>query len=116
MALNPPQFALSRKNRIWVPADGRRYSSPSCFFPLFSQGLSLRSRSTTVAAAKKENKSISNRKKDDGHSFASKPDEATGPFPEAVLLKEVSFYAFIFIHTYSLCIYFTCDVLENNEH
>ncbi|XP_073283024.1 protein REGULATOR OF FATTY ACID COMPOSITION 3, chloroplastic-like [Primulina huaijiensis] len=88
MALNPPQFALSGKNSIWAPADGRKHSSTSCFFPFFSQGLRLRGHSTTVAAAKKENKNINKRKKDDGHSFASNPDEATGPFPEAVLLKE----------------------------
>lgn len=28
------------------------------------------------------------KKKEDSHSFVAKPDEATGPFPEAVLLKE----------------------------
>lgn len=85
MALNYPQFALSGKNRLW---DGCTYPSSSCFFPFFAQGLRLRGHSTTVAAAKKENKNTTKRKKDDGHSFAPKPDEATGPFPEAVLLKE----------------------------
>ncbi|CAG7880888.1 unnamed protein product, partial [Brassica rapa] len=28
-------------------------------------------------------------KKYDSHSFSSRPDEATGPFPESILLKEV---------------------------
>ncbi|KAF8387685.1 hypothetical protein HHK36_026339 [Tetracentron sinense] len=37
-------------------------------------------RKLVIAGAKK--------KKVDSHSFISKPDEATGPFPEAVLLKE----------------------------
>ncbi|XP_073135083.1 protein REGULATOR OF FATTY ACID COMPOSITION 3, chloroplastic [Henckelia pumila] len=88
MALNSAQLVLSGKNRLWAPADRCKYPSSSCFFPLFSQGLRLKGHSTTVAAAKKENKNSSKRNKDDGHSFAPKPDEATGPFPEAVLLKE----------------------------
>ncbi|KAJ0238429.1 RFC3 [Hirschfeldia incana] len=37
-----------------------------------------------VAAAAKKKKS----KKDDSHSFSARPDEATGPFPESILLKE----------------------------
>lgn len=37
-----------------------------------------------VAAAKKKKS-----KKDDSHSFSARPDEATGPFPESILLKEV---------------------------
>ncbi|KAJ4886789.1 Translation elongation factor EF1B/ribosomal protein S6 family protein [Raphanus sativus] len=36
-----------------------------------------------VAAAKKKKS-----KKDDSHSFSARPDEATGPFPESILLKE----------------------------
>ncbi|XP_010505096.1 PREDICTED: glutamic acid-rich protein-like [Camelina sativa] len=36
-----------------------------------------------VAAAKKKKS-----KKDDNHGFSAKPDEATGPFPESILLKE----------------------------
>lgn len=43
-----------------------------------------------TAAAKKENKP-NKKKKEDSHSFIAKPDEATGPFPEAVLLREVIF-------------------------
>ncbi|KAG6406064.1 hypothetical protein SASPL_133661 [Salvia splendens] len=42
-----------------------------------------------TAATKKENKPKKKRK-DDSHSFASKPDEATGPYPEVVLLKQRS--------------------------
>ncbi|KAL5700789.1 Subunit of heteropentameric Replication factor C (RF-C) [Ranunculus cassubicifolius] len=40
-------------------------------------------RKLVIANAKKKNK-------DDFHSFVAKPDEATGPFPEAILLKEKS--------------------------
>ncbi|CAF2100953.1 unnamed protein product [Brassica rapa] len=35
-----------------------------------------------IAAAKKKNK------RDDNHSFSTRLDEATGPFPESILLKE----------------------------
>lgn len=45
---------------------------------------SLSLRTSVIVAAKKNN----NNKKSDNHSFVSKPDEATGPFPEAVLLKQ----------------------------
>ncbi|KAG6416150.1 hypothetical protein SASPL_123574 [Salvia splendens] len=51
-------------------------------------GGSLVIRNLTVVA-KKENKPKKKRK-DDSHSFASTPDEATGPYPEAVLLKQRS--------------------------
>lgn len=54
-------------------------------FPFSSQKLKT---SSIIAAAKKNNSS--NSKKVDTHSFVSKPDESTGIFPEAVLLKEVS--------------------------
>ena len=58
-------------------------------FLTFSKGYSSisanRLRKSVVAEAKK-------RKKDsvDAHNFVPKPDEATGVFPEAVLLKEVT--------------------------
>ncbi|KAF8095453.1 hypothetical protein N665_0332s0035 [Sinapis alba] len=42
------------------------------------------SKSLPLVAAAKKKKS----KKDDSHSFSAKPDEATGPFPESILLKE----------------------------
>lgn len=45
---------------------------------------SLRRRPLQIVAAKKD----SGKKKEDLHSFIPRPDEATGPFPEAVLLKE----------------------------
>lgn len=43
-------------------------------------------RKSVVVAAKKTNSN-----KDDGHRSVPKPDETTGFFPEAVLLKEVQF-------------------------
>ncbi|KAA8531191.1 hypothetical protein F0562_005895 [Nyssa sinensis] len=46
---------------------------------------SQRLRTAVIVAAKKDKK---NNKKVDTHSFVSKPDEAIGPFPEAVLLKK----------------------------
>ena len=53
-----------------------------------SQSQSQR-RSVMVRAKKKKDKQ-------DSHSFVPKPDEATGPFPEAVLLKPVLFFFFLF--------------------
>lgn len=50
-------------------------------------------RSLVVAGAKNKKKNKSSEKVDD-HSFVSRPDEATGPFPEAVLLKKVPFFFF----------------------
>ncbi|XP_042487597.1 uncharacterized protein LOC122067816 [Macadamia integrifolia] len=44
--------------------------------------LDYRGRSSVVVAAKKK------KEKFDSHSFVPKPDEATGPFPEAVLFKQ----------------------------
>lgn len=41
-----------------------------------------------MVEAKKGNEKKNKNNKVDNHSFAPKPDEATGPFPEAVLLKE----------------------------
>ena len=43
-----------------------------------------KSASMVVSARKKD-------KKEDSHSFVPKPEEATGFFPEAVLLKNVCF-------------------------
>lgn len=48
---------------------------------------SLRRRPLHIVVAKKD----SGKKKEDSHSFIPRPDEITGPFPEAVLLKEVRF-------------------------
>lgn len=47
-------------------------------------------RKSTVLASKKTNAKTD---KDDSHRSVPKPDESTGFFPEAVLLKEVEFYA-----------------------
>ncbi|AEE75914.1 putative exoribonuclease II [Arabidopsis thaliana] len=58
--INPSRVCLN-------PSLGRRGSKP---LPL-------------VAAAKKKKS-----KKDDNHNFSARPDEATGPFPESILLKE----------------------------
>ncbi|GAB4850776.1 hypothetical protein Ancab_030075 [Ancistrocladus abbreviatus] len=60
----------------------------SCW-PVSSANLFIRSKSrsrndSVVVRAGKNN----NKKKIDSHSFVPRPDEATGPFPEALLLKE----------------------------
>ncbi|XP_038723063.1 30S ribosomal protein S6-like isoform X2 [Tripterygium wilfordii] len=55
---------------------------PGCSFS--SQKLSLGLRKAVIVGAKKDNKN----KKEDNHSFVPKPEEATGFFSEAVLLKE----------------------------
>ncbi|KAM7463170.1 hypothetical protein LguiA_031291 [Lonicera macranthoides] len=62
------------------------YSSQNLTSTTTSLSLSLKRRSTSVIVAGKKNKNF--QKKADNHSFVSKPDESTGPFPEAVLLKQ----------------------------
>lgn len=49
-----------------------------------------------MAAAKKDNKP-NKKRKEDRHSFIPKPDEATGPFPEALLLREVSEFWVLYV-------------------
>ena len=71
------------RNPCLVLANG--YSSSSSSRPLTSQNLSVGHRKSVIVGAKKNND------KEDTHSFVAKPDEATGPFPESVLLKEVIF-------------------------
>ncbi|KAK4405445.1 30S ribosomal protein S6 [Sesamum angolense] len=92
IVLKSPQFALSSRNCFWASDNGRRYpytsSSFSCLLPFFSQKLRFMNNSAVVTAAKKEDRNISKKKKGDSHSFVAKPDEAIGPFPEAVLLKQ----------------------------
>ncbi|PIN18111.1 Mitochondrial ribosomal protein MRP17 [Handroanthus impetiginosus] len=93
IALNSPLFTLNSRNRFWALDNGSKYPysssfSFSCLSPCFPQKVRFRGNSSIVAAAKKEDKSTNKRKKDDTHSFVARPDEATGPFPEAVLLKE----------------------------
>lgn len=58
------------------------FSSSSLAFS--AQKLSRSLRKSVIVEAKKKNK----KEKTDTHSFVPKPDEATGPFPESVLLKE----------------------------
>ncbi|XP_010270838.1 PREDICTED: uncharacterized protein LOC104607049 [Nelumbo nucifera] len=67
-------------NHISCLIFGNGVSSLRSFFP---QELSIvdRGRKSVISEAKKKNKV-------DSHSFIPKPDEATGIFPEAVLLKE----------------------------
>uniref|UniRef100_A0A5B7CBM0 Uncharacterized protein n=1 Tax=Davidia involucrata TaxID=16924 RepID=A0A5B7CBM0_DAVIN len=69
-------------NRNFCLASANGYSS---LLPFSSQKISARLRTAVIVAAKKDKK---NNKKADTHSFVPKRDEATGPFPEAVLLKE----------------------------
>ncbi|CAN4106307.1 unnamed protein product [Withania somnifera] len=69
----------------------KRYPSVSAnghssFFLYFSHKKkpSLKLRTSVVASASNKLK----KNKSDSHSFVPKPDESTGPFPEAVLLRE----------------------------
>lgn len=116
MALRSPQFALSSKDCYWASSiNGRKYissSSFSCLLPFdYSQRLKLKGNSAIIAAAKKENKNINNkRKKDDTHSFIPRPDEATGPFPEAVLLKEVYYFSFLFFFFFLIAFENICTI------
>ncbi|KAJ0980571.1 hypothetical protein J5N97_008826 [Dioscorea zingiberensis] len=66
-------FLLQRDNHIPI------YSN---WLSSHKMHLSERNRSLVVAGAKKK------KNKSDEHSFVARPDEATGPFPEAVLLKK----------------------------
>ncbi|KAL1559530.1 hypothetical protein AAHA92_09865 [Salvia divinorum] len=86
ISLKSAQFAFNciPKSNINV-CKNPNFSSLS----MVSQKLKLRSNLTVTAAEKKENKP-KKKKKYDSHSFTSKPDEATGPYPEAVLLKQRS--------------------------
>lgn len=63
---------------------------------VFSSSQKLKS--VIVAASKKDK----NKKKVDTHSFVVKPDESAGLFPEAVLLKEVSFMLMLMYDVYVL--------------
>ncbi|XP_057471358.1 protein REGULATOR OF FATTY ACID COMPOSITION 3, chloroplastic-like [Actinidia eriantha] len=70
-------FSMNRKCCLTFGKNGSSFSS---------QKICLRLRESVIAAAKKNNKK--HVKKEDTHSFVVRPDEATGPYPEAVLLKE----------------------------
>ncbi|XP_040990987.1 glutamic acid-rich protein [Juglans microcarpa x Juglans regia] len=85
--LNAPKMAITTGSLLRDPnlymkaANG--YSSLSLSAPFTTHKLSVAFRDSVIVGAKN-----SKNKKADGHSFVPKPDEATGPFPEAVLLKE----------------------------
>ncbi|CAA3001918.1 uncharacterized protein LOC111376818 [Olea europaea var. sylvestris] len=84
LLLNPFSSGSSSLNgnyRFLVSENRYKYPSSS-FSQLSLQKVRLRGTSVTVTAAKKERS-----KRESNHSFVPKPDEATGPFPEAVLLK-----------------------------
>lgn len=79
-------FSHSIQNKSLFIASGSHSFSARPFF------LSLGLRKSVIVEAKKSNKNNNNkRNKQDTHSFVAKPDEAIGPFPEAILLKEVIF-------------------------
>ncbi|KAL8484724.1 hypothetical protein ACS0TY_027140 [Phlomoides rotata] len=88
IALKSTQIAFTCGNRLRASIKYPFTSSSFSFLlPSFSQKLRFRGNPAITAAAKKENKP-NKKKKEDSHSFIAKPDEATGPFPEAVLLRE----------------------------
>ncbi|KNA18629.1 hypothetical protein SOVF_068960 [Spinacia oleracea] len=61
----------------------------SSFGPISSNKLQFKSsRRSFMVEAKKGNEKNSKNNKIDSHSFAPKPDEGIGPFPESVLLRE----------------------------
>ncbi|CAK9187612.1 unnamed protein product [Ilex paraguariensis] len=79
-----PRTAKLTANRSCCLVSANGYSS---FSPFSSQKPPPRLRTSVIVVANKDKKNR-NKKKDDTHRFVPKPDEATGPFPEAVLLKE----------------------------
>ena len=94
-------FSHSNQNKSLFIASGSHSFSSRSLFP------SLGLRKSVIVEAKKSNKNNNNKKnKQDTHSFVAKPDETTGPYPEAILLKEV-----IFIPLVSLFAYFLFNLL-----
>ncbi|KAJ6689842.1 hypothetical protein OIU85_006174 [Salix viminalis] len=76
-------FSHSNQNKSLFIASGSHSFSARPLFP------SLALRKSVIVEAKKSNKNNNNKKnKQDTHSFVAKPDETTGPYPEAILLKE----------------------------
>ncbi|XP_011019409.1 PREDICTED: uncharacterized protein LOC105122164 [Populus euphratica] len=76
-------FSHRIQNKSLFIASGSHSFSARPLFP------SLGLRKSVIVDAKKSNKNNNNKKnKQDTHSFVAKPDEAIGPFPEAILLKE----------------------------
>ncbi|KAF2310310.1 hypothetical protein GH714_007692 [Hevea brasiliensis] len=79
---NPKQF--HGRGLSWYRNTSFNFPNGYCSAELFtSRKLSFGLRRYVTVGAKRKNN-----KKEDTHSFVPKPDEATGPFPEAVLLKE----------------------------
>ncbi|KAJ9181766.1 hypothetical protein P3X46_005825 [Hevea brasiliensis] len=79
---NPKQFY--GRGLSWYRNASFNFPNGYCSAELFtSRKLSFGLRRYVTVGAKRKNN-----KKEDTHSFVPKPDEATGPFPEAVLLKE----------------------------
>lgn len=80
---NVPNLNTNGGNRNTCLVFASGYSST---WPISVQNLSFRHRKSVIVDAKKKNEK--NKEKVDTHSFKVKPNEGTGPFPEAVLLKE----------------------------
>uniref|UniRef100_A0A2P2NI43 Uncharacterized protein n=1 Tax=Rhizophora mucronata TaxID=61149 RepID=A0A2P2NI43_RHIMU len=93
MLLHSPATFPSPKQVISNGFNGRKgppsilsngYSSSFSLVPFASQKLPLGLRKSVIVWAKK----TKNNDRDDSHGFILRPDETTGPFPEAVLFKE----------------------------
>lgn len=73
-------LSSSSPRKCYPSVSANGHSSFFLYFPHKNN----RTSSFVVSASNKKKK----KKKSDSHSFIPKPDEATGPFPEAVLLRE----------------------------
>lgn len=79
----------SKSAKLHLHSSSSTSSSSSFNFSLpFSSG-KLRFSSLIAASSINNSNNNNKKKKSDSHSFFPGPDEITGPFPEAVLLKEV---------------------------
>lgn len=90
MTANCVRFSFNYNNPCLLFANG--YPSSSSL-PLSLQNKPRKSASVVVSARRKD-------KKEDTHSSVPKPDEVTGFFPEAVLLKKVTF---LYIPAFCFC-------------
>lgn len=97
-------YCLSQKIPNSILRDGFSASKSSCLFS--ANGLSSIASSSSssfsclISAGRKQSVVVAANKngrndRRDSHSFVPRPDEATGLFPEAVLLKEVRFFIFL---------------------
>ncbi|KAJ8619379.1 hypothetical protein MRB53_027908 [Persea americana] len=92
-ALSSKSFRFHCKERVSIKdgilANGFSFSRPFLTTQRLSVGFRERESVIVRASAEdEEEKKKKRKKKVDTHSFVVKPDEATGAFPEAVLLKE----------------------------